>query len=182
MAFQSLGQFTINSGSLSVVLSDNANGYVIADAMLVQVTGPSLVTNAQGGYSESGTGWNSFTDPKAYDDNERYVAAGTGATGNLAGYRSDARHLRRADVLDGLRQSSHHCDLPSVRWHELAGIRHGQSTIVPGVWSDAAGAQPFQSLGQFTINSGTLRVVLSDNANGYVVANAMFVQAYTGRK
>ena len=32
--FQSLGRFTINSGTLKVVLSDNANGYVNADAML----------------------------------------------------------------------------------------------------------------------------------------------------
>jgi hypothetical protein len=33
--------------------------------------------------------------------------------------------------------------------------------------------KPFQSLGHFTINSGTLKVVLSDNANGYVIADAM---------
>ena len=33
--FQKLGTFTINSGTLTVVLSDNANGIVIADAMLV---------------------------------------------------------------------------------------------------------------------------------------------------
>jgi hypothetical protein len=34
--FQSLGHFTITSGTLKVVLSDNANGYVIADAMLAE--------------------------------------------------------------------------------------------------------------------------------------------------
>ena len=78
--FQSLGQFTINSGTLSVVLSDNANGYVIAEAMLVQAyTGPKVIDNGQFGYSETGTGWNSFPDPNAYNGNERYVAAGSGA-------------------------------------------------------------------------------------------------------
>ena len=57
--FQSLGQFTISSGTLKVVLSDNANGYVVADAMLVQVyTGPTVIDNGQSGYSETGTGWN----------------------------------------------------------------------------------------------------------------------------
>src|SRR5262249_20464001 len=30
--FQSLGPFTLSSGTLTVTLSDNANGYVIADA------------------------------------------------------------------------------------------------------------------------------------------------------
>src|SRR5262249_15977185 len=33
----------------------------------------------------------------------------------------------------------------------------------------------FQSLGHFAINSGTLRVVTSDNANGYVIADALYV-------
>ena len=33
--FQSLGQFQITSGTLKVVLSDNANGYVDADAIRV---------------------------------------------------------------------------------------------------------------------------------------------------
>ena len=38
-----------------------------------------MIDNGQFGYSETGPGWNSFTDPNAYNDNERYAAAGTGA-------------------------------------------------------------------------------------------------------
>jgi hypothetical protein len=38
MTFQSLGTFTITSGALTVVVSDNANGFVIADAMLLSTT------------------------------------------------------------------------------------------------------------------------------------------------
>src|SRR5262249_19596327 len=38
--FQSLGSFQISSGTLKVVLSDNANGYVIADAFPVVVVAP----------------------------------------------------------------------------------------------------------------------------------------------
>ena len=34
VAFQSLGDFTFSSGTLRVVVTDNANGYVVADAML----------------------------------------------------------------------------------------------------------------------------------------------------
>jgi hypothetical protein len=36
---------------------------------------------------------------------------------------------------------------------------------------------PFQSLGTFSIRSGILKVVLSDNANGAVVADALRVAA-----
>ena len=54
--FQSLGQFSIHSGNLKVVLSDNANGYVIANAMLAQVSPvPKVIDNGQVGYSETGT-------------------------------------------------------------------------------------------------------------------------------
>jgi hypothetical protein len=31
---------------------------------------------------------------------------------------------------------------------------------------------PFQSLGHFQVTSGTLKVVLTDSANGYVIADA----------
>ena len=37
------------------------------------------------------------------------------------------------------------------------------------------GTSVFQSLGNFTIASGTLKVVLSNNANGYVIADALRV-------
>jgi hypothetical protein len=37
------------------------------------------------------------------------------------------------------------------------------------------GTSVFQSLGTFTITSGTLKVVLSNNANGYVIADALRV-------
>jgi hypothetical protein len=37
------------------------------------------------------------------------------------------------------------------------------------------GSQPVLGLGTFTITSGTLKVVLSNNANGYVIADALRV-------
>ena len=40
----------------------------------------------------------------------------------------------------------------------------------------SAGGMQWFSLGSYSITSGTLSVELSDNANGYVVADAIYVQ------
>jgi ELWxxDGT repeat protein/autotransporter-associated beta strand protein len=175
--FQSLGRFPIGSGTLKVVLSDNANGYVIADAMLAQTTTlPALVDNSQYGYSETGTGWNSFTDPTAYFSNERYAAPGTGA--NTAAWQSTGLAPGSYNVEIDWTAYSNRASNATYQVFDgstlLATLQVNQQSAPAG--GAVVGGVQFQSLGRFPIGSGTVKVVLSDNANGYVIADALLVQ------
>ena len=145
-------------------------------------TGPRVIDNGQFGYSETGSGWNSFTDPNAYNGNERYVAAGTGA--NTATWQATGLAAGTYDVEMTWTAYSNRATNATYQVFDgttLLGTVQVNQQLTPTEGVTVNGI-PFQSLGQFTINSGTLRVVLSDNANGYVIAEAMLVQAYTGPK
>ena len=75
-----------------------------------------------------------------------------------------------------LQQPGHQRDLPGVRWLGcLLGLVQENQQLTPTGGTTLSGT-PFQILGDFTITSGTLTVVLSDTANGTVVADAMLVQ------
>ena len=70
---------------MNVSLSDNANGIVDANAvMIVPVqtpappTLPAIVDHGDAGFSESGGGWQGYSDPSAYEGDFRYCPAGTG--------------------------------------------------------------------------------------------------------
>jgi IPT/TIG domain len=176
VVFQGLGTFTVGSGTLRVVLSNNANGYVIADAMRAILSLPSagwIIDNGQTGYSETGS-WASYTGLTHYGPEFRYTAGGTGASTaswQLTGLSSGtydvrvtwAAHTNRAtnapyQVYDGSTL--------------LTTIRINQQLAPSGT---SVSGSIFQSLGKFTITRGTLRVVLSNNANGYVIADALRV-------
>ena len=89
----SLGVFTASSGTLVVGLSDDAAGIVDADAIsIVQVQSvsptPSVIDTADAAYSETGSGWQGYSDTSDYGGSFRYCAAGTGqntATWSFAG-------------------------------------------------------------------------------------------------
>jgi glucose/arabinose dehydrogenase len=170
--FQSLGTFPISSGTLRVVLSNDADNYVLADAVRfapVQL----LVDDGQAGYSQSGTTWQ--TAGGGYGGGLHYAPAGQGEdtatwqfTGLLAGtYEVDATWTfapnNRASnapysVYDGNTL--------------LATVRVDQRQAPAG---SVVNGFTFQSLGAYHITSGTLRVVLSNDADNYVLADAMRV-------
>jgi YD repeat-containing protein len=81
--FQSLGHFTIDSGALKVVLTDNANGYVIADAMYTAPVG------ALGSVTQN-----------TYDQNGNLVTT-TDGDGNVTTYVYDADN-RQTVTIDAL--------------------------------------------------------------------------------
>jgi uncharacterized repeat protein (TIGR03803 family) len=179
--FQSLGRFPITSGTVKVVLSDNANGYVIADAMYVQAaTGPVVVDNGKYGYAETGTGWTSFSDPNAYNGNERYAAPGAGAntaTWSVPGLTAGTYNVQ-VDWTPFANRAT------NATYQIFDGATLLATTSIDQTQSPNGGVvlngTPFQSLGRFPIASGTVKVVLSDNANGYVIADAMYVTVWTG--
>src|SRR5262249_52505131 len=88
VVFQTLATVNVSSGTLRVVLSDNANGDVVADAVQLisnttppppppPPTGPVIIDNGAPGYSETGSGWLSWAT--GYNGSVRYAHAGSGA-------------------------------------------------------------------------------------------------------
>jgi IPT/TIG domain len=178
VVFQSLGTFTIASGSLRVVLSNNANGYVIADAMRTVLSLPStgwIIDNGQTGYSETGS-WASYTGLTHYGPDFRYTAGGTGAS--TATWQLTGLSAATYDVQATWAAYTNRATNAPYQIYDgstlLATIYINQQLNPTGT---SISGSIFQSLGKFTIRSGTLRVVLSNNANGYVIADAMRVVA-----
>jgi hypothetical protein len=179
VVFQDLATVQITSGTLRVVLSDNVNGYVVADAVRIvpvpalTVTGPVLLDNGQPGYSESGP--NAWTDyATGYNGGLRYHGPGGGAdtatwlaTGLPAGtYMVEATWNA---------SSNHPSDAP---YSIYDGNTLLQTVLVdqrPSPSGTTLGGVVFQTLATVQVTSGSLRVVLSDNVDGYVVADAVLV-------
>jgi uncharacterized repeat protein (TIGR03803 family) len=180
VAFQNFGRFTITSGILTVVLSDNANYFVIANAVDVQAAMlPAVVDNSQYGYSETGGGWTSFSDPSAYLGNERYAAPGVG--NNTATWQTTGLAAGVYDVQVDWTPYVNRADNATYKVFDgatlLATVQVDQQ-LAPQAGATVGGVT-FQSLGRFSLGSGTLKVVLSDNADGYVIADAMLVELAT---
>jgi len=133
---------------------------------------PIIVDNGSPGYAETGTGWTNYG--LGYNGTSRYHAPGTGAdtaswqianlsAGNYAVNVTWPPGANRAtnatyQVYDGTKL--------------LATVVVNQKLTPTGTIINGT---VFQSLGSFAITSGTLRVVLSDNANGFVFADAIAV-------
>jgi subtilisin family serine protease len=156
--------------STNAILETDETNNVAQAPQPVAVRGPIIVDNGQAGYAESGTGWQSWA--AGYGGGLRYHAAGTGGNtatwqaGSLtAGYytvqatwNGDSNHAPNAPytIYDGTTL------LQTVRVDQRA---NPSGTVVGGV--------AFQNLATIQLTGSTLRVVLSDAANGYVVADAV---------
>ncbi len=169
--FQSLGVFPVTSGTLKVVLTDAANGYVIADAARFVAAPPGVtIDNGQVGFSETGSGWTHYTGT-GYNNTVDYAAAGTGsntATWQLTGLASGTY-----DVQVTWNVVSNHATNATYSVYDgstLLGTVTVNQQLAPS--GPTVNGRPFQSLGLFQVTSGTLEVVLTDSANGYVIADA----------
>src|SRR5262249_47400342 len=81
VAFQSLGTVTlIGSGPLRVVLSNAADGNVIADALRVAPLAsiPAILDNGDPGFLQTRTWWQ-FAGPGPYNNNVAYIQPGDGS-------------------------------------------------------------------------------------------------------
>ncbi|WP_406700496.1 Ig-like domain-containing protein [Singulisphaera sp. Ch08] len=148
--------------------SSELNNTVEASAPVV-VSGPSIIDNGTTDYSQTGT-WVGF--PGGHGGTASYAAPGDGSTG--ATWQQAGLSAGYYDV--------------QVTW--LAGTNRASnatyliydgSTLVRTVQVDqrnaptgtVVGGTTFQSLGSVSISSGTLKVVLTNNANNYVIADAV---------
>ncbi len=174
--FQDLGTFDIVNSVLVVKLADNANEFVIADAVRIERVGhiQRVIDNADQGFSTTGI-WTPFNG-QGFDNDLHFSDAGNGsdvATWTFAGlapgrYRVSATwsaHANRATnapftILDGTVQRGN--------------IRVNQELIPQA--NVVVNGNNFQDLGTFDIVNSVLVVKLADNANEFVIADAIRIE------
>jgi RHS repeat-associated protein len=133
--WQLLGSYSFNAGATTVSLSDDANGYVIADAVMIVPPGAAPNTAT----------W-SATIP---------------ASGSYEVYARWTQHPNRAS--NAKYTVNHASGSTQVIVNQMAG---------GGSWS---------SLGTFSFNAGAASVDLTDQADGFVIADAvMFLPPGSG--
>ena len=180
-AWQSIGTYTTDTGSLTIQLADNANGYVIADAVCAMevpavTTAPSVVDNADAAYAEQGSGWLGSSESGAYHGDFRYHGPGAGqntATWTFADLDPNATYQVYATWSA---QSNRTTDAPYTildNATSLGTVRINQQFAPDNATFDG---QSWQSLGTYQLSSGQLTVSLSDDvSSGYVVADAIHI-------
>ncbi|MER7694623.1 exo-alpha-sialidase [Streptomyces sp. NPDC097610] len=164
----SLGKYSFTAGTRAVVeLSDNANGYVVADA--VRITAQGLVADNDDAttYSVVSGTWSGPATMVAgyYGASYRTHAAGTGTS--VVRWQSYVPASGTYDVAVWYTQDSNRASNAAYT------VRHaGGSTVVRIDQTERGGR--WVSLGSFSFTAGTPAVVeLSDDADGYVVADAV---------
>jgi hypothetical protein len=177
VVFQDLATVQVTTGTLRVVLSDNTNGYVVADAVrlvpipAITVSGPALLDNGQPGYSEVGSAWADYA--AGYNGGLRFHAPGGGA--DTASWQASGLPAGYYTVQATWNGSSNHASNAPYAIYDgttlLSTVTVDQRPAPSG--STALGGVVFQDLASVHLTTGTLRVVLSDNTDGYVVADAV---------
>jgi hypothetical protein len=186
--WQPLETIVVNpGGTVNVQLSNLANGRVEANEVrLVPMPGsagttgtPTVINAGATGFSTTSTGWalwpgdghNGGLDEEAYPGNGSAQAYWTFANVTPGTYNVSITwpaYTNRASnapfsVLDG---------------STVLGTYAINQLAVPSGPTDATGT-PWQSLGTFTVSSGTLTVELTNLANGRVEADAAQIQLVT---
>lgn len=177
VTYQSLGTFTIESGTVRVTLSNQANNPVAAKAVRVVPVAPSMpiiLDNWQPGYRETGEGWITLLGWGGYGNSHSYTPAGDGS--QSVSWQVDRLAPGDYEVRTTWSAWENRASNTPYQIYDgdslLSVVRVNQKLPPTGV--DIHGI-PFQSLGVFSVRSGTLRVVLTDDADNYVVADAIHV-------
>ena len=187
-AFLTLATVDIVSGNLRVVLGNDASGgtMVVADAVRIVpgllvsppsvVAGPGVVDDGEAGYTESAYGWYSFAWwTKGYQSDSRFANAGDGR--NTATWEQT---LAPGSYTIQASWFGYHNNVTNAPYRIydgdrlLAEVRVDQQKTPAAVTGDPI---PFRTLATLNIASGTLRVVLGNDASGgtLVVADAVRV-------
>jgi hypothetical protein len=155
----------LDSGNV-VTETNKANNVAVAP-QVATATGPVIVVNGRWGYHETGSGW--FTVAGGYSGKVREHDAGTGAdtaTWQVTGLTSGQYTVQAFWPASGSAASN-----STYKIYDGATLL---ATVVVNQKNAPAGP-----LGTFLVTSGTVSVVLSDNANGTVIADAIRVSAAT---
>jgi hypothetical protein len=180
-AWQSIGTYSTDTGSLTIRLSDDANGYVIADAVCAMevpaiTMAPSTVDNGDASYAETGGNWLGWSETGAYQGDFRYHAAGTGQNTATWTFENLDPNATYQVYTTYSAQSNRATNSPFTIFDDatsLGTVRLNQQFAPNNAMFEG---QSWQSLGAYQFSSGKLTVSLSDDvASGYVVADAIHV-------
>jgi hypothetical protein len=162
-----------------VVLGNDADGYVIADAIRIAppIVLPAIVDNGDPGYSQVGS-WTSATGFGGYLGDLSFAAAGDGSSTATwqAGLVPGSYDVQVTWAPNPNRASN-----ATYRIYDgatlLRTVSVNQRVASSGT---SVGGVSFQSLGIVQISTGPLRVVLGNDADGYVIADAVRIAPPTG--
>jgi hypothetical protein len=174
VAFQSLGIVTATGGqSLRVVLGNDADSYVIADAArALAAVAPAPVDDGQAGYSQAGPWTTAGDNPTSFGPTYRYAPAGDGSA--TATWLLDTAGTGHYEVQVTWTASTNRASNAPYRIYVgttlLRTVRVDQRRVPSGPLVNGVA---FQSLGIVTATGGqSLRVVLGNDADSYVIADA----------
>jgi hypothetical protein len=177
VTFMDLGPVRVASGTLRVVLSNDADGYVVADAVNVSLvtSAPSLLDNNEPGYTESGT-W-TWAGHGGYDGEYRFAApSANGVATSTVTWTSSNLFQGNYDVQVTWVPYANRADDAHYLIYDgttlVKDVRVNQQLAPVG---PSYGGVTFMDLGPVHSSSGTLRVVLGNDADGTVVADAVRV-------
>ncbi|MEO1528913.1 MAG: GEVED domain-containing protein [Planctomycetota bacterium] len=167
--FQSLGVFEFVSGQSHFVAirSDDANGYVIADAirLVPSVAASRVIDNSDPGFTIEGGTWGTSTSVSGFiGANYRVAAAGA----------NTARFTPRLPVGGRYEVLANWTNRPNRARNATFEVIHQDGVTEVRVDQSRNGAS-FQSLGIFSFNSGVSGsvVVRASGADGFVIADAI---------
>jgi hypothetical protein len=175
--WQTLGTYTISGGRLIVQLTNNANGYVIADAIrirtLTTTTPPSpIIDDSDVRFTTAGN-WTSYPD-QGFQNNMHYAGLGGGAS--VATWSADVTPGQYAVDVTWYADPNRATNAP---YTVLDGVASRGTTRVNQQLSPVGTLEQgatWQTLGTYTISGNRLIVQLTNNANGYVIADAIRVR------
>ncbi|MCS6851287.1 MAG: ATP-binding cassette domain-containing protein [Gemmataceae bacterium] len=177
VAYQSLGTYRIDSGSLQVELSNRATRDVAAASVRVVPLDrpqPLVVDDGHAGYQQEGDAWLARLVRDAFGGSVRVAPAGDGA--HRARWEFVGLEPGEYDVYASwVPQEDAAADAPFHLWdgpQHRATIRINQRVAATDKF---IGGVAFRHLGRWPIQSGMLRVVLTNDASGAVIADAVHV-------
>ena len=166
-----LGTYVLSSGTLEVVLSNDASGFVIADAVRVTLIDQSeidrIIDNTDLDFSTLGNWPASTMSPGFSGTNYQYAPAGNGAMS--ASWTFDISAPGQYKI--SAQWAAHSNRAPNAPY---AIYNNGQMLDTVIVDQRIDGGQQ-NLLGTYVLSSGTLEVVLSNDASGFVIADAVRV-------
>jgi hypothetical protein len=181
--------FTVDTGTLDVLLTDAANGYLIADAVQIEYLGndgsatasdnqtdiptdnqtmePIIVDNRDKAFLTSGYWRKSSFTPGYYAEDYHFAPAGSG--GLSAAWN--------VSVTGGeYTVSARWCAYSNRASNASYKIYNNGVRIATKSVNQRRNGGVFYPLGSFMLNAGTLSIVLDNNASGYVIADAIKVE------
>lgn len=169
--WEALGTVTPTSSTLTVELTDDANQFVVADAVgIIPLGSPTIIDDGDSGFSKFGRWRNSGVKP-SFNSDSLFNSAGVGH--HTAQW--DFTGVSAGTYLISASWSAHSNRATDSPFTIIGGTSpitvEINQEIAPNDFVDLG--YSWEILGSVTISGDSISVLLSDDANQYVVADAI---------